>query len=130
MDGRAILCSLKDPAHCLTRIIFDCTEFRCFQGNDSALMGMATSEPGRILVARLTDEALIVVMGSSVGHGSFLYEVQQNLSERRRRQMAPQGPVAGEGEGSQQAVQHQKRLIHPPSSSTVCQDQVLVHLQD
>ena len=128
LDGRALLCSLKDPARCLTRIIFDCTEFRCFQGNNSALLGIASSEPGYVLVARLTDEALIVVMGSSNGNGSFLFEVQQNLSERRRRQMAPQSPVAGAGEGSQQAAQLQKRVILPPSSLTDSQNQVVAQL--
>ena len=129
VDGRAILCCLKDPAHSLTRIALDGTEFWCFQGNDMALVGMAVGKPGLVLVARLTDEALVVVMGRSGGHGSFLFEVQQNLMDRKRRQMAPQGPVASTtGEGSQQAMQ-QKRVSRP-SSSGVSQDQVLVQLHD
>ena len=139
LDGRALLGCLRDPAHSLTRITLDSTDFRCFQGSDNALVGMATNRPQRVLVARLTEEALVVVMGSSSGQGSFLYELQHNLLERSRRHMVgvPQprenGAAAGarEGTGGQHAMR-QKRLISPPPSSRasdgVSQDQVLVQL--
>ncbi|KAK7099945.1 uncharacterized protein [Littorina saxatilis] len=130
-DGRAILHCLKDPARSLTCITIDETTFRCFQGNDNALVGMATNRKGRVLVARLTEEALVVVMGLSAGHGSFLFEVQKNLKERTRRQMAPQGPVSGAGATSQQAMSPtDKKLFIPPPSSPVGQEQVLVQLHD
>ena len=107
----------------------DDTDFRCFQGNNNALVGTAINDPGRVLVARLTEEALVVVIGSTSNQGSMLFEVQSNLVERTRRQMAPQAAVSGAGEGSQQAAQSQKKaLVRPPSAVT--QEEVLVQLHD
>ncbi|XP_076462192.1 uncharacterized protein LOC143294687 [Babylonia areolata] len=86
-DGRALLNTLHDTAHCITRLTLDGVDFRCFQGNATALVGQAvTGERGRVMVARLTEEdVLVVVLGHSTGHGSFLYEVQHHLQERTRR---------------------------------------------
>ncbi|XP_076440444.1 uncharacterized protein LOC143279955 [Babylonia areolata] len=143
-DGRAILRCLRDPARTLTRITLDETDFRCFQGNGEALVGMATSGSGRVLVARVTpgeEGAVVVVMGQATAKGSFLYEVQQSLVERTRRQRVSQGQAlagSSRGEGGQQVKQQQqqqqqpKKLILPPpaASSPVNQEQVLVQLHD
>ncbi|KAL8578140.1 hypothetical protein ACOMHN_051695 [Nucella lapillus] len=110
-DGRAILYCLRDPARTLTRITIDDTDYRCFQGNGQALVGMATNGSGRVLVARVTGEegAVVIVMGTATSKGSFLFEVQQSLLERtQRRQPAPQGQRALHGDaGTQQQMPQQ-----------------------
>ena len=126
---------LWDPARSLTRLSLDDGDFRCFQGNNRALVGKATNSSGRLLVAYLTDEVLIIVIGIASGHGSFLYEVQKNLEERTRRQLVPQAAVGGEGSQASQSVKPGpvSPLPGPPQSPTaapVSQEAVLVQLHD
>nr|KAG5690033.1 hypothetical protein BaRGS_013383 [Batillaria attramentaria] len=136
-DGRALLQCLKDPAGSLTRITIGEADYRCFQGNDNSLVGKAVNNKDRVLVARLTDEVLVLVLGSSKGHGSFLFEVKRSLLERQQRLLSPQQPVNGAGGGagatSQLQVQQgqgQQKLVLPPGAGPVGQEQVLVQLHD
>ncbi|KAL8623582.1 hypothetical protein ACOMHN_000187 [Nucella lapillus] len=128
-DGRALLNCLMDPARCLTRIRLDGMDFRCFQGNSTALIGKATTDPSRVLVARLTDDALVMVIGNSTGHGSFLYEIQYHLEEHARRQ-TEQASNGGAGETSQAKVQTPLPTTVLPPPGSVGQGDVLLQLHD
>ncbi|PVD23791.1 hypothetical protein C0Q70_17065 [Pomacea canaliculata] len=89
-DGKALLRCLEDHFPSLASVHIDGADFRCFQGTSDAVVGTARSNKGRVMVARRTEEALILVMGDAGSHGSFLFELQKNLLERSQAQMAPQ----------------------------------------
>lgn len=123
-DGRALLHCLSDPSRSLTRLTIDEADFRCFQGNDNALVGKGVANKDKVLVAKLTDEVLVLVIGSSSGHGSFLFEVKKSLLDRQQGHLLPQQTTGGQGlsGGGQQ------KLLPPPGA--VSQEQVLVQLHD
>ena len=86
-----------------------------------------------------------MVMGSSAGHGSFLFELQQNLiAERRRQEQAlvqgqrnsqSQGQMKVQqgqmkGQGDQQQVYLPGPPKSPPATLPVSQEEVLLNLHD
>lgn len=82
------------------------------------------------MVARRTEEALILVMGDAGSHGSFLFELQKNLLERSQAQMAPQQQQQQQpsinGNSQEQLLPVLPTLPYP----SVSQEQVLISLEN
>ncbi|ESP00468.1 hypothetical protein LOTGIDRAFT_157675 [Lottia gigantea] len=78
MEGEALLRSLYDPSRSIALIHIDDIAFTCFQGNDNTLLGNNKSK-GMTFVAYTAKDCIILVLGRSEGHGSFIFEVKRNL---------------------------------------------------
>ncbi|KAK6188268.1 hypothetical protein SNE40_004482 [Patella caerulea] len=148
LEGQALLNSLYDPSRSIAKIHIDNTDYTCFQGNDNTLLGNNKSKK-KTFIAHVTNECLILVLGNSEGHGSFLFELKQNLFQlQKRNEQEPRRRSRQSQDGTHNnANRHDRRnrsdlpsdiqqtletstLPSMPVQQTVSDNDVLVDLND
>ena len=125
LEGRALVKSLLDPAGSIVRLHINNNFYTLFQGNDSTVVGVSPARD-RVFVGHKPEDydVVVVAFGSTVGHGSFLFELKKNLWRKKETKMRRDQERGSQRMRSDEGADKQNNLLENILASAELEDDV------